>query len=69
MLAYVDDLLIVGDSEQSREFIEVHGSLSQELLVKITGLLEPGAEHSFLGHLKHNGDSIDMFTWQGYIDE
>ena len=67
VLAYVDDLLIVGDSEQSKSFTE---ALGKELLVKIIGSLEPGTEHSFLGRrLKHNGDSIDMFMSQGYIEE
>ena len=60
------DLLIVGDSEQSKLFIK---ALGKELLVKITDSLEPGTEHSFLGRrLKHNGDSI-MFMSQGYIEE
>ena len=34
VLAYVDDLLIVGDAKLKKEFID---ALSKELLVKITG--------------------------------
>ena len=67
VLAYVDDLLIVGDAKLKKEFIE---ALSKELLVKITGELKPNTEHSFLGRkLRHNGDSIDVFMPKRYIDE
>ena len=67
VLAYVDDLMIVGDPEQSKAFID---SLNKELLVKITGRLEAGSEHSFLGRkLRHNGDSIDILMSQQYIEE
>ena len=70
VLAYVDDLLIVGDAKfkkdakLKKEFIE---ALSKELLVKITGELRPNTEHSFLGRkLRRNGDSIDI---QKYIED
>ena len=54
VLAYVDDLLLVGDAKLKKEFNE---ALSKELLVKITGELRPNTEHSFLGRkLRHNGD-------------
>ena len=67
VLAYVDDLLIVGDANLKKEFIE---ALSKELLVKITGELKPNTEHSFLGRrLRNNGDSIDVFMPKRYIDE
>ena len=60
-------LMIVGDPEQSKAFID---SLNKELLVKITGRLEAGSEHSFLGRkLRHNGDSIDILMSQQYIEE
>ena len=67
VLAYVDDLTIVGEPQQAKAFIE---ALNQELLVKITGTLEEGTEHSFLGRrLRHSGDSIDIFMSQQYVDE
>ena len=67
VLAYVDDLLIIGNPEKAKEFVE---QLNKELLVKITGKLEPGTEHSFLGRrLRHNGDSIDILMSQQYLDE
>ena len=63
----MDDLLIVGDAKLKKEFIE---ALSKELLVKITGELRPNTEHSFLGRkLRHNGDSIDIFMPQKYIED
>ena len=44
--------------------------MSKELLVKITGELKPNTEHSFLGRrLRHNGDSIDIFMPQKYIED
>ena len=67
VLAYVDDLLIIGNLEKSKEFVE---QLKKELLVKITGKLEPGTEHSFLGRrLRHNGDSVDILMSQQYLEE
>ena len=67
VLAYVDDLLIVGDAELKKEFID---ALSKELLVKITGELKPNTEHSFLGRkLRHNGDSIDILMPKQYIED
>ena len=66
VLAYVDDLLIVGDAKLKKEFID---ALGKELLVKITGELKPNTEHSFLGRkLRHNGDSIDIFMPKQYAD-
>ena len=46
ILAYVDDLLLIGDAQKTKDFVD---PLSKELLVKITGKLEPGTEHSFVG--------------------
>ena len=67
VLAYVDDLLIAGDSDKAEEFIE---ALNKELLVKVTARLNSGTEASFLGRrLRHNGDSIDLFMPRNYIDE
>ena len=63
-LAYVDDLMIVGETQQAKALIE---ALNQELLVTIAGTLEEGTEHSFLGRrLRHNGDSIDVFMTQSW---
>ena len=43
--------------------------LSEEVLLKETGQLVPGSEHTFLGRrLRHNGDSIDVCMSQKYID-
>ena len=43
--------------------------LSEEVLLKETGQLMPGSEHTFLGRrLRHNGDSIDVCMSQKYID-
>ena len=65
VLAYVDDLLIAGDSDKAQEFIE---ALNKELLVKVTAKLDAGT--GFLGRrLRHNGDSIDLFMPQTYVDE
>ena len=67
VLAYVDDLLIVGSPEKTEEFVD---QLNKELLVKITGKLEPGTQHSFLGRrLRHNGDSIDILMSQQYLED
>ena len=57
VLAYVDDLLVVGTDEMRQEFMS---RLSEEVLLKETG---------FLGRrLRHNGDSIDVRMSQTYID-
>ena len=67
VLAYVDDLLIVGDSELQKKFLE---ELSKELLVKVTGHLKPDTQVSFLGRkLRHNGDSIDIFMPPDYVED
>eukprot|EP00439_Symbiodinium_sp_Y106_P016692 s1580_g2.t1 len=67
VLAYVGDLLIAVDSEKAQEFIE---ALNKEFLVKVTANLDAGTEASFLGRrLRHNGDSIDVFMPQTYVDE
>ena len=66
VLAYIDDLLIVGDAKLKKEFID---ALSKELLMKIIGELKPNTEHSFLGRkLRHNGDSIDILMPKQYIE-
>ena len=58
VLAYVDDLLVVGTDETRKDFMS---RLSEEVLLKETGQLVPGTEHTFLGRrLRHNGDSIDV---------
>ena len=67
VLAYVDDLLIAGDLHLQQEFLE---SLGKELLVKITGRLEPNTGASFLGRrLRNKGDSIDIFMPPKYIED
>ena len=48
-LAYVDDLLIVSDSQEGVEFI--HKSLSAVLKVKVTGRLHEDGQLEFLGRL------------------
>ena len=64
--AYVDDLLVVGTDEMRKSFMS---QLSEEVLLKETGQLVPGSEHTFLGRrLRHNGDSIDVCMSQKYID-
>ena len=56
VLAYVDDLLVVGTDEMRKSFMS---QLSEEVLLKET----------FLGRrLRHNGDSIDVCMSQKYID-
>ena len=46
VLAYVDDLLVVGTDEMRKDFMS---RLSKEVLLKETGQLVPGTEHTFLG--------------------
>ena len=66
MLAYVDDLLVVGTERMRKEFMS---KLSEEVLLKETGKLVPGTEHTLLGRrLRHNGDSIDVCMSQTYVD-
>ena len=66
MLAYVDDLLVVGTDEMRKDFMS---RLPEEVLLKETGQLVPGTEHTFLGRRsRHNGDSIDVSVSQTYID-
>ena len=66
VLAYIDDLLVVGTDEMRKDFTS---KLSEEVLLKETGNLVPGTEHTFLGRrLRHNGDSIDVCMSQNYID-
>ena len=66
VLAYVDGLLVAGTDEMRKQFMS---RLSEEVLLKETGQLVPGTEHTFLGRrLRHNGDSIDVCMSQTYID-
>ena len=66
VLAYDDDLLIVGDSELQKKFLE---KLSKELLVKVADM-KPDSQVSFLGRkLRHNGDSIDIFMPSDYVED
>ena len=66
VLAYVDDLLVVGTDEMRKSFMS---QPSEEVLLKETGQLVPGSEHTFLGRrLRRNGDSIDVCMSQKYID-
>ena len=66
MLAYVDDLLVVGTDEMRKDFMS---KLSEEVLLKETGKLVPGTEHTFLGRrLRHNGDLVDVCMSQNYSD-
>ena len=66
VLAYVDDLLVVGTDEMRKDFMS---RLSEGVLLKETGQLVPGTEHTFLGRrLRRNGDSTDVCMSQTYID-
>ena len=58
VFAYIDDLLVVGTEDIRKDFMS---RLSEEILLKETGQLVPGTEHTFLGRrLRHNGDSVDV---------
>ena len=46
VLAYVVDLLAVGTDEMRKSFMS---QLSEEVVLKETGQLVPGTEHTFLG--------------------
>ena len=61
-----DALLVVWTDDMSKSFMI---QLSEEVLLKETGLLVVGTEHTFFGRkLRHNGDSIDVCMPQAYID-
>ena len=58
VLCDVDDLLVCGTPERTKEFTD---RLSQEVLLRVEGELKPQTFVDFLGRtLKHNGDSIDV---------
>eukprot|EP00439_Symbiodinium_sp_Y106_P076184 s1789_g15.t1 len=66
VLAYVDDLLVVWTHGMRKSFMS---QLSEEVLLKETGQLVPGSEHTFVGRrLRRNGGSIDVCMSQKYID-
>ena len=59
MLCYVDGMLMRGDPDRTKEFID---KLFKELLLKIAGELKAVTTVNFLGKTpKHNGDSADIF--------
>ncbi|CAE7030618.1 RE1 [Symbiodinium sp. CCMP2592] len=65
-LAYVDDLLIVSDSQEGVEFI--HKSLSAVLKVKVTGRLHEDGQLEFLGRLiKLDGNNITLGVKPEYV--
>ena len=65
-LAYVDDLLIVSDSQEGVEFI--HKSLSAVLKVKVTGRLHEDSQLEFLGRLiKLDGNNITLGVKPEYV--
>ena len=65
-LAYVDDLLIVSDSQEGVEFI--HKSLSTVLKVKVTGRLHEDGQLEFLGRLiKLDGNNITLGVKPEYV--
>ena len=58
MLCYVDDLLVCGTPERTKEFTD---KLSQEVLLKVEGELKPQTSVNFLVRTRrHNGDTIDL---------
>ena len=66
VLAYVDDLLVVGTDEMRMDFVS---RLSEEVLLKETGTMCQGLSTPFFGRrLRDNGDSIDVCMSQTYID-
>ena len=67
VLCYVDDLLVCGTPERTKEFTD---RLSQEVLLKVEGELKPQTSVNFLGRtLKHNGDSIDVSMNTAYVTD
>ena len=65
-LPYVDDLLIVSDSQEGVEFI--HKSLSAVLKVKVTGRLHEDGQLEFLGRLiKLDGNNITLGVKPEYV--
>ena len=67
VLRYVDDLLVCGTPERTKEFT---GRLSQEVLLKTESELKPQTSIDFLGRtLKHNDDSIDISMPTAYVTD
>ena len=55
-----------GTDEMRKSFMS---QVSEEVLLRETGQLVPGTEHTFLGRRpRHNGDSIDVCVSQTYIE-
>ena len=67
VLRHVDDLLVCGTPERTKEFID---QLSQEVLLKTESKLKPQTSIDFLGQtLKHNGDSISVSMPSAYVTD
>ena len=67
VLRYVDDLLVCGTPERTKEFTD---RLSQEVLLKTESELKPQTSIDFLGRtLKHNGYSIDVSMPTAYVTD
>ena len=67
VLCYVDDLLVCGTPERTKEFTD---KLSQEVLLKVEGELKPQTSVNFLGRtLRHNGNSIDVSMSTAYVTD
>ena len=67
VLCYVDDLLVCGTPERTKEFTD---KLSQEILLKVDSELKPQTCVNFLGRtLRHNGDSIDVSMSTAYVTD
>ena len=67
VLCYVDDLLVCGDPDLTKEFTD---KLAKEVLLKIEGELKAGTTVNFLGRtLKHNGDSVDIIMSTKYVED
>ena len=65
VLVYVDDLMIVGATPD-----ELFEKIAQQLLLRPTGELKEGSTQNFLGRkLRHTGQSIQLLTADGYIEE
>jgi len=67
ILAYVDDLLIIGSETIVRRTFDL---MSKRLLTKMTGTLsDEGSEVTFLGRrLRREGDSILIYSDTHYLD-
>ena len=67
VLRYIDDLLVCGTPERTKEFTD---RLSQEVLWKTESELKPQTSTDLLGRTsKHNGDSIGVSMPTAYVTD